>query len=126
MGVFEKFEDKVVGKVTKMDTVRLSPDELADKVNDIFIKGASADMLKKVAKTAKGGYFSYSGKWLTSADGKYRLHVGSRQNNFLFLLGGGLEAYIIDNEENKYYQLEKNRFWKKFYKAVLAKLEQAK
>lgn len=126
MGVFEKFEDKVVGKIAKKDTVRISPDELANMVNDVFIKGASAEELKKVTKTAKGGYCSYSGKWLTSADERYRFHVGSRQNNILFLLGGGMEAYIIDNEENKFYQLEKDRYWKKFYKAVLEKVNEAK
>lgn len=119
MGLLDRASDWAIGKVTKKETIRIPYQQLADMVREKFIKGADDEFLKKVSKTAKGGYFSAFGKDLVSPDEKYRFHVGTRQNNILFLVGGGMEAYIIDYEANKFYQLDKDRNWKKFYKAVI-------
>lgn len=119
MGLLNKANDLAVQKISKKETIRLSYDKLSEIVNEKFIKGADDDFLKKICKTAKGGYCSYIGKDLTSIDKNYLFHVGTRQNNILFLVGGGMEAYVLDNEERKFYQLDKNRNWKKFYKSII-------
>lgn len=118
MGLLDRASDSLIHKVTKQETIRISYKQLAEIVKEKFIIGSDDEFLKKVLKTAKGGYFSYAGKLLNSVDKKYTLSVGTRHNNILFLFGGGMYAYVLDNEENKCYQLDKNRHWKKFYKAV--------
>lgn len=120
MGLLDKASDSLLHKVTKKETIRIPYEQLAEIVKEKFIKGSDDNFLKKILKTAKGGYFSYTGKYLTSVDKKYTFHVGTRQNNILFLFGGGMEAYVLNNEENKFYQLDKDRNWKKFYKAVVS------
>ena len=120
MGLLNKVNDLAVQKISKKETIRLPYDKLSEIVSEKFIKGADDDFLKKICKTAKGGYCSYTGKYLTSIDNNYLFHVGTRQNNILFLLGGGMEAYILDKEEKKFYQLDKNRNWKKFYKSIIS------
>ena len=120
MGLLDKVSDSVLKKVTKKETVRVNYEQLAEIVKKQFINGADDDFLKKICKTAKGGYCSYTGKDLTSVDKNYLFHVGTRQNNILFLVGGGMEAYVFNKEEKKFYQLDKNRNWKKFYKSIIS------
>lgn len=120
MGLLDKASDSLLKKAAKKETIRISYEQLAEMVTEKFIKNSDDKLLKKVLKTAKGGYFSYTGKYLTSIDKKYTFHVGTRQHNILFLFGGGMEAYIINNEENKFYQLDKDRNWKKFYKSIIS------
>lgn len=118
MGLLDKASDSLLKKVAKKETIRVPYEQLAEIVNEKFIKGSDDAFLKEVLKTAKGGYFSYMGKYLTSVDKTYTFHVGTRQNNILFLFGGGMEAYVLNNEEKKFYRLDKDRNWKKLYKAV--------
>lgn len=126
MGLLNKVNDLAVQKISKKETIRLSYDKLSEIVGEKFIKGADDDFLKKICKTAKGGYCSYTGKDLTSNDKNYLFHVGTRQNNILFLVGAGMEAYVLDKEENKFYQLDKNRNWKKFYKSIISAVNSEK
>ena len=86
MGLLNKVSDLAVQKISKKETIRLSYDKLSEIVSEKFIKGADDDFLKRICKTAKGGYCSYTGKDLTSIDKNYLFHVGTRQNNILFLV----------------------------------------
>lgn len=112
MGLLDRISDAAVKKITKKETVRVSCKALAEIVRDEFIKGADDDFLKKVQKTAKGGGF-FTRRNLNSNDGRYRLFVGGIQR-----MGFGKQTYVVDNVANKFYELEKDRYWKKFYKTV--------
>ena len=115
MGLIDKLGDKAVEKITGKETIRLTFDQVAEIVKDEFIKGADDEFLNKVAKTAKGGGL-FTVKNLESKAGRYTLHVGNIQNGIIF--GRRKAVWIQDNEANKFYELDKDRKWKKFYKAV--------
>ena len=115
MGLFSKFVDVAVESVTKAETVRISYDTLSKIVTDAFIVGAEDDFLQKVQKTVKGGLFFP--KELKSQNERYELYVGYMQRGAL-VGGGGKPAWVFDNEANKFYQLDKDNKWRKFYKAV--------
>lgn len=117
MGLFEKIGDMAVKGLTKSETKRLPYDELVKMVEKEFIVGADDNFLKNVIKTAKGQIFA-GFKELKSADERYTLHVGSRPNGALLL--SSKPVWVYDNQEDKFYQLDKNIRWKKFYKAVEA------
>lgn len=114
MGLFDKMSDMVVGSITKKETIRLPYEELAKFVTDEFIKGADDAWLGKVLKTAKGGLVI--AKDMKSKTGRYDFHVGTRPRGLLWL--ASKPVWILDNEENKFYQLDKDTKWKKFYKAT--------
>lgn len=115
MGLFDRLEDMAVEKFAKKETVRLPFEQVAEIVKDEFIKGADDEFLNKVAKTAKGGNI-FTDKKLESKTGRYLLFVGHTQNGIMF--GRRKTVWIEDTETNKFYQLDKDRRWKKFYKAV--------
>lgn len=123
MGLLNKVSDSVVQKITKKETIRIPYEQLSEIVNDEFIKGADDDFLKQVRTTAKGGGM-ITQKNLTSKSERYTLYVGSWNYNWLF--GRRKQTYIFDNSENKFYQLNKDRHWKKFYKAVDAAIQAEK
>lgn len=115
MGLFDKLGDIAVEKITKKETIRLSYEQIAEIVKDEFIKGADDEFIEKVRKTAKGGNM-FTEKKLESKSGRYLLYVGNTQSGLLF--GRRKAVWIQDNEANKYYELDKDRKWKKFYKTV--------
>ena len=115
MGLLNQIEDVAIKKITKKETVRLSCDELVKIVKEEFIYGADDEYLKKVCKTAKGGSV-ITKKQLVSANGRYKLEVGNIQRGMMF--GIRKTVWVFDDETNKFYQLEKDRHWKKFYKAT--------
>ena len=92
-------------------------------VNDEFIKGADDEFLQKVQKTAKGGGW-FTKRELRSASGRYRLYVGAWNTGYI--LGRRKMTYIFDNIENKFYQLDSDWRWKKFYKRVSADVQMEK
>ena len=116
MGLVDKMSDMVIGGITKKETIRLPYEELAKLVTDEFIKGADDAWLGKVLKTAKGGVVF--NKDMKSENERYELHVGTRPRGLLWL--ASKPVWILDNETNRFYQLDKNTKWKKFYKAVEA------
>lgn len=124
MGVFEKFEDAVTKGLGGKETIRVPYEQMAKIVRDEFISGADDEFLEKVKKTAKGGSL-FTEKKLESKTGRYLFYVGNLQRGFL-LLGKRKTVWIKDIEANKFYQLDKDRYWKKFYKAVLGEINMEK
>ena len=123
MSLLDKANDSILKKVAKKETIHISYEQLTELVKDEFIKGANDEFLKKVQKTAKGGGW-VTKKDLNSASGRYTLHVGSWNTGYIF--GRRKQTYIIDNVENKFYQLDKDGKWKKFYKAVCGAIQMEK
>ena len=114
MGLIDKMSDMVIGGITKKETIRLPYEELAKIIADEFIKGADDVWLAKVVKTAKGG--CVFNKDMKSKNERYNFHVGTRPRGLLWL--ASKPVWILDNEANKFYQLDKDTKWKKFYKAI--------
>ena len=114
MGLLDKIGDAAVKGLTSTETIRLSYEDLAKIVEREFIYGSDDAFLAKVRKTAKGGFVIP--KEMKSKNGKYDFHVGTRPNGLLWL--SSKPVWLLDREANKFYQLDKNLKWKKFYKAV--------
>ena len=106
--------DEVTDKMTNAETVRISYSELAEKINQDFIKEQQNADFDKILKTAKGGFLIE--KNMTSADGRYTFHVGTRPHGLVWL--NSKPAWIFDKQERRFYQLDKNYKWKHFYNAV--------
>lgn len=123
MGLTDKVGDMLVKGISKKETIRIPYDKLADMVNDEFIKDADDEFLQKVQKTAKGGGW-FTKRKLISASGRYRLYVGAWNTGYI--LGRRKMTYIFDNIENKFYQLDSDWHWKKFYKRVSADVQMEK
>lgn len=123
MGLLNNVTDSLVKKIAKAETIRITYQQLAEIVRDEFIKGADDEFLKKVQKTAKGGGW-ITKKNLDSASGRYTLHVGCWNTGYI--LGRRKQTYIFDNTENKFYHLNKDGQWKKFYKAVNSEVQMEK
>ncbi len=115
MGLIEKISDKAIGGLTKAETIRISYEELVEIIKREFIDGQDDAFLSKVLKTAKGGFLF--DKNLKSKNQRYDFHVGTRPHGLVWL--NSKPAWVFDNEENKFYQLDKNIKWKKLYKAVI-------
>lgn len=122
MGLMGKMSDKVIGCIAKKETIRLPYEELAKIVTDEFINGADDTWLAKVVKTAKGGFFFQ--KDMKSKTGRYDFHVGTRPHGLVWL--ASKPVWVLDNQENKFYQLDKNAKWKRFYKAIDAAVKMEK
>lgn len=121
MSILNRLEDVAVAKLSKRETIRLPYSQMADLVNEYFVKGADFLFLEKVLVAAKGGGF-ITQRNLDSVCGRYNLHVGSIKRGILFF-GISKDVWILDNEMNKFYQLDKNMHWKKFFKAVKANID---
>ena len=100
--------------MTNKETTRLHYEELSKIVTDEFIKGADDAWLGKVLKTAKGGFVIT--KEMKSKNERYDFHVGTRPRGLVWL--ASKPVWILDNEANRFYQLDKDIKWKKFYKAI--------
>ena len=124
MGIFEKFEDAISKRVSGNETIRIPFEQMSKLVYDEFIKGNDDEFLEKVKKTAKGGCM-FTEKKLESKTGRYLLQVGGTQRGVL-LLGKRKTVWIKDTEANKFYQLDKDSKWKKFYKSVLGEINMEK
>ena len=116
MGLLNKLGDLAVKGMTRAETVRVPYEELAKFVDAEFIRGADDGFLAQVKKAAKGGVLFP--KELKSVNKRYDFRVGTRPNGLLWL--SSKPVWVFDNEVNKFYQLDKNLHWKKFYKAVEA------
>ena len=116
MGLLDKVSDSVLKKVTKKETVRVNYEQLTEIVKEHFITGADDEFLNKVLKTAKGGGV-FTQRFLKSNSERYTFFVGGGNRWFL---GREKQSYVFDNVENKFYKLDKDRHWKKFYRAVAA------
>lgn len=115
MGLIEKISDKAIGGLTKTETVRLSYEELTEIIKREFIDGQDDAFLSKVLKTAKGGFLFE--KNLKSKNKRYDFHVGTRPQGLVWL--NSKPVWVFDNEENRFYQLDKNIKWKQLYKSVM-------
>ncbi len=117
MGVLDRLGDKAVEKFAKKETIRLPYEQMAEIVKKEFIIGADDEFLSQIIKTAKGG--AVKAGTLLSKNGRYEMRVAGDIPNILdLLLGRKKVVWIQDNEANKFYQLNKDRKWKKFYKEV--------
>ncbi len=118
MGLFEK----VVDKALKLNTTYLPYDKLAEIVKNEFIDGADADQLRKVKKAAKGG------PDVTSISGKYSLgcSVTTNFSNIIAIFAPKRAVYIEENGTKNLFQLDKEKNYRKFRKAVMAYLDGAK
>lgn len=114
MGIIDKASDSLIKKIAKKETIRVTYEELANMTDKLFLSDADSAFAKKVVKTAKGGC-PVTQKSLKSKSGRYTLFVG----NSKWLFGKSKQTYIYDETERKFYELNKDRYWKKFYKAVL-------
>ncbi len=115
MGILDNLSDKAVGKFTKKETIRLTYDKMVELIKTDFINGADEEFLNMILKTAKGGNF-FTEKKLESKNGRYLFYVGNLQRGIIF--GKRKTVWIKDDEANKFYQLDKDRYWKKFYLLV--------
>lgn len=122
MGLISKLGDAVVKGVTDTQTIRVPYDALAQIVTEEFISGAEDDFLAKVLKTAKGGFFFP--KEMKSQNERYDFHVGTRPSRCAWL--NSKPVWLLDHEANKFYQLDKNIRWKKFYKAIKTAVQMEK
>ena len=120
MGLLNWLEDSVVKATTNRETIRLSYDGLAKVVEQFFIQGADESYLLQVKRVSKGGLFFP--KELKTADGRYTLQVGALQRGLWLLQSKSV--WVLDSVENKFYQLDKDRTWRKFNKSVTAAIEQ--
>lgn len=120
MGLLNWLEDTGVKALTDKETIRLPYEALAEVVTQKLINGADEALLAQVKKTAKGGFLF--AKEMKSLDGRYEFHVGARQRGPISMK----TVWLFDNEQNKFYQLDKDRRWKKFYRLVdtAVKMEQ--
>lgn len=123
MGLINKIDDSITKGLTKAETLRLSYAELSQIVDREFIRGADDTFLAKVKKTAKGGGLLLI-KEMKSKNERFDFHVGTRPYGLAWL--PSKPVWILDREENKFYQLDKNLKWKKFYKAVLESIKAEK
>lgn len=123
MGILENLGDKAVEKFAKKETIRVPYEQIVEILKDEFIAGADDDFLQKVLKTSKGGNL-FTSKKLESKSGRYLFHVGNLQRGIIF--GKRKCVWIQDNETNKFYQLDKDRYWKKFYKSADAAIKMEK
>ena len=123
MSIFENLSDKAVEKFAKKETIRVPYEQIVEILKEEFIVGADDEFLQKVLKTSKGGNL-FTEKKLESASGRYLLYVGNMQRGIIF--GKRKCVWIQDNETNKFYQLDKDRYWKKFYKAADALIKMEK
>ena len=116
MGLVDKLSDKIVKKATKTETIRLPYPQLVEVVKKKLLENANEETLNSVLKTAKGGHYFSKGKSFVTPDEKFEFHVGPTQSNYLF--GRCKSTWILDKEADKFYQLDKDRHWKKFYKEL--------
>ncbi len=116
MGLLDRLTDKMVQGVFGAETVRVPYTELANMVREVFITEKDDAYLNKTLKVAKGGVVFT--KEMITDDERYKFHVGTRPNGLLWL--PHKPVWILDNQENKFYQLDKDSKWKKFYATVKA------
>lgn len=119
MGLIEKISDKAIGGLIKTETVRVSYEELAEIIKREFIDGQDDVYLSQVLKTAKGGFLF--DKNLKSKNLRYDFHVGTRPHGLVWL--NSKPAWVFDNEEHKFYQLDKNIKWKKLYSLIVHEIK---
>ncbi len=115
MGIFENMTDKLVEKVSKRETIRFTAEQMVELVKELFITNANDEFLKQVEDTAKGGNV-FTEKRLASADGSYVFEVGNLQRGVAF--GQSKTVWIKDMQANKFYEIDKDKNWKKFYQGV--------
>lgn len=118
MGILDRLGDKAVEKITKRETIRLPFDQMAQLVQDWFIAKADDEYLEAVGRTAKcAGVFPV--RKMTSKDEKYNWRVEKlRWSIFDVIRGRRKVVWILDVDAKKFYQLDKDKDWKKFYNAV--------
>lgn len=120
MGFLNNLSDSITNAITKKETLRLPYEQMAQLVKDFFITGADDAYLDKVKKEAKGGMLTNG--VLDSADGRYQLKVMVHNRG----IGTGRAVWIYDNQANKFYQLDKDHHFRKFYAAVEAAVNMEK
>ncbi len=116
--------NKLWEKVSGQKTYRLSPDELAEKVNELFIINADEFYLEKLSKIAKGN-LKYKSE-ISSEDDRYIFDVYEAEDliiPFLNLFIVFREVSIFDIEEDCYYTLDKKRNYKTFYRLIKSKID---
>lgn len=121
MGLSNFLADKIVKKVTGAETIRFSTDAMCELVKEHFIQGADDAFLESVRKTAKGNLFKIAN--LFSKNNRYELRVQNIQIGILCKTQKSV--YVLDHEKNTFYQLDKDKNWKKFYTTIdnMIKLE---
>ena len=119
MGLFDKLGDKVVEKLTGKETICLPCENMVQLVSDIFIFGNDEEYLNNLLRIAEGKWYKKDGETyfnITSADGRYMLKVTK-------ISGSKKQVWIQDDAANKFYQLDKDKEWKRFYQAVDARIK---
>ena len=122
MGLSNFLADKIVKRVSGAETVRISADALCELVKEHFIMGADDAFLEEVRKTAKGGGI-FKNMELLSKNQRYKFFVSNIKKVTIF--GIPKNVWILDQEKNVFYELEKEKHWKRFYMTVenMIKLE---
>ena len=116
--------DKLISKFSKnkINTIRVTRDEMADMIDQYFIqKAVTEEEYQAIWKVVKRGLFF--DKYLLSKDEKYELHSQSSQ------AGRSLRRFvwIHAKEENVFYEYNYwVGFYGKFKKIMRRKLDQAR
>lgn len=117
-GLVNTIADSVVEKVSGIKTMAMSVEELTDLISSIYIDGVSEEGKNELKKAIKGGLFR--DVILKSKDGRYTLLVGSYQ--IYYAPFTRRTVWIEDHEMKVYYQLAKDRWYKKLKAAVNQRL----
>ncbi len=114
MGLLDKLSDQAVSGLIEAETVRIHFEEMAALVEREFIVGSDTAVLEKVLKTAKGGFILE--KEMQSFNKRFLFHVGARPHGLIWL--NSKPVWVFDRDENRFYQLDRDLKWKKFYSLI--------
>lgn len=116
MGILNKLGDSFVEGLSNSKIIRLSYEEMAKLVNEYFIVGANDEYLDKVRIISKGGKIKF--RELMSINGRYKYNVSSYSMDIVEIFLKRKSVLIFDKDTNKYYKLDREIHWKKFFKEI--------
>ncbi len=140
MGLFSKNNktEKNQAKRIKYEVMRLTPEEMAQKMKEIFLDNAvvNEDYIDELNIAVKGPniFAEYATKEMISADQRYRFVAGLWKLtpflwpsvlNFLYhIINPQMDIVIEDQEKEIQYLLDSPKSYKKFYSKIKAFIDQ--
>ncbi len=138
MGLFKKAIDNLGEKLTGYKTVRLSAEEMAEKVYQIFIEPTQErEFLEELQACVKGPslFAEYATKSITTANERFKLELGiwditpfwwpTLLDSLYHKLNPKMPVNIYDAHSMTAYTLERTKHYKKFYAIVAPQIKEA-